>query len=123
MKLREVSAVSALLAVSTDTGSKETTKPYGVRCLFFTQLHLLGKWKKQHRCFTHHWAHLQAFPGGSVVKNPPANAGDVGSTSGLVRSPGEENGNPLQYSCLRNPMGRRTWRATVHRAAEESDMT
>ena len=45
-------------------------------------------------------------PGGSVVKNPPANAGDVGSISGLRRSPGEGNGNPFQYSCPVNPMDR-----------------
>ena len=53
------------------------------------------------------------FPGGSVVKNPPANAGDVGSISGLGRSPGGENGNPLQYSCLEKSclMHRGTWRA------------
>ena len=38
-----------------------------------------------------------------MVKNPPANAGDVGSIPGLGRSPGEDNGNPLQYSCLGNP--------------------
>ena len=44
------------------------------------------------------------FPGGSVVKNPPANAGDSGSLPGLGRSPGERSGNPLQYSCLRNSM-------------------
>ena len=44
------------------------------------------------------------FPGGSVVKNLPTNAGDVGLIPGLGRSPGEENGNPLQYSCLENPM-------------------
>ena len=42
-------------------------------------------------------------PGGSVVKNPPANAGDLGSILMLGRSPGERNGNPLQYSCLGNP--------------------
>ena len=46
------------------------------------------------------------FPGGSVVKNPPANAGDVGLIPGSGRSLGEENGNPLQYSCLGNPMKR-----------------
>ena len=40
------------------------------------------------------------FPGGSVVKNPPANAGDLGSISGSGRVPGEGNGNPFQYSCL-----------------------
>ena len=45
-------------------------------------------------------------PGGSVVKNPPANAGDTGSIPGSGRSPGEGNGNPLQYSCLENPMDR-----------------
>ena len=46
------------------------------------------------------------FLGGSVVKNPPANAGDAGSVPGSGRSPGEGNGNPLQYSCLGNPMDR-----------------
>ena len=44
------------------------------------------------------------FPGGTVIKNPPANAGDACSIPGLGRSPGEENGNPLQYCCLGNPM-------------------
>ena len=44
------------------------------------------------------------FPGGSVVKNLPANAGDVALIPGLGRSPGEENGNLLQYFCLGNPM-------------------
>ena len=47
------------------------------------------------------------FPGGSVVKNPPANAGNGGSNPGLGRCSGEGNGNPLQYSCLGNPMDRR----------------
>ena len=53
-----------------------------------------------------------------VVKNPPANARDlrdVGSIPGSGRSPGEENGNPLQYSCLESPMDRGAWRAAVHR--------
>ena len=54
------------------------------------------------------------FPGGSVVKNPPANAGDSGSIPGMGRSPGEGNGNPLQDSCLGNPMDRGAWWATVH---------
>ena len=52
-----------------------------------------------------------------VVKNPPASAGDardVGSIPGSGRSPGGGHGNPLQYSCLENPMGRGTWWATVH---------
>ena len=58
------------------------------------------------------------FPRGSVVKNLPANAGGVGSIPRLGRSPGEGNGNPLQYSCLGNPMDRGAWRATVHGVAK-----
>ena len=57
------------------------------------------------------------FPDGTTVKNLPANAGDIrnlGSIPGLGRSPGGGNGNPLQYSCLENPMDRETWWATVH---------
>ena len=57
------------------------------------------------------------FPGGSVVKNLPANAGVGSSIPGLGRSPGEANGNPLQYSCLGNPMDRGAWWATVHGVA------
>ena len=49
------------------------------------------------------------FPGGSEGKVPAYNAGDLGSIPGLGRSPGEGNGNPLQYSCLENPMDRRAW--------------
>ena len=48
------------------------------------------------------------------MKNPPANVGDVSSVPGLERSRGEGNGNPLQYSCLGNPMDRGAWWATVH---------
>ena len=53
------------------------------------------------------------FPGSLVVKNLPSNE-DVGLIPGLGRSPGEENGNPLQYSYLGNPMDRGAWQATVH---------
>ena len=63
----------------------------------------------------------QGFPGGSVVKNPPANAGDPVPGSG--RSPGEGSGHPLQYSCLGNPMDRGAWQAIVHGVAKELDMT
>ena len=49
------------------------------------------------------------FPGGSAVKNLPASAGDMGSIPGSGRSPGEGNGNPLQYPCLRNPLDRGAW--------------
>ena len=52
------------------------------------------------------------FPGGSVLKNPPANAGHVGLIPGLERSPGVGNGNPLQYYCLGNSMDRGAWQAT-----------
>ena len=50
---------------------------------------------------------------GSVVKKPPANAGDIGSIPGLGRSPGGGHGSPLQYSCLENPMDGGAWWATV----------
>ena len=63
------------------------------------------------------------FPGGSVVKNPPAYAGDSGFISGSGRSPGGRNGNPLQDFCLENPMDRGAWQAIVHGVAKESDMT
>ena len=65
----------------------------------------------------------QHFPGGSVVKNLPANTVDMSSIPGSGRSPGVGNGNPLQHSCLGNPMGRGAWRATVHGVAKELDMT
>ena len=58
-----------------------------------------------------------------MVKDPPANAGDTGSIPGSGRSPGEGNGNPLQYSCLGNPMDRSTWWVTVHGVTEELDTT
>ena len=61
---------------------------------------------------------IPGFPGGSVVKNPPASAGDSGSITRLGRSPGEGNGNPLQYSRLGNPMDRGAWQATVHGATK-----
>ena len=54
------------------------------------------------------------FPGGSMVKNPPANAGDMSLIPGLERFLREGNGNPLQYSCLGNPMDRGARWATVH---------
>ena len=63
------------------------------------------------------------FPGGSVVRNPPANAVDVCSVHGSGRSPGGGNSNPLQYSCLGNPMDGGAWRAIVHGVAKELNMT
>ena len=58
------------------------------------------------------------FPGGSVVKNLPANAGDVGPIPWSGRSPGGGHGNSLQYSCLENSMDRGAWSATVHEVAK-----
>ena len=58
------------------------------------------------------------LPGDLGVKNPPVNAGDVGSIPGLGRSPGGENGNPLQYSSLGKPMDRGAWWAAVHGVAK-----
>ena len=70
-----------------------------------------------HSCFeTPNWEILgwQALPGDSEVKTSAWNAGDLGSIPGLGRSPGERNGNPLQYSCLENPVEGGAWWATVH---------
>ena len=58
------------------------------------------------------------FPGGSEVKASACDAGDLGLIPGSGRSPGEGNGNPLQYSCLENPMYRGAWWATVHGVAK-----
>ena len=62
---------------------------------------------------------LMAFPVGTVGKEPACNAGDAGDVSsipGLGRFSGGGHGNPLQYSCLENPMDRIAWQATVHRS-------
>ena len=86
---------------------------------------LAGKGRESSVC-----VHMQIIglgPGGSVVKNPPAKAGDVGSSLGqedplkekmASHSPGGGHGNPPQYSCLENDMDRGAWWATVHRVAE-----
>ena len=63
----------------------------------------------------------QDFPGGTTCKESACNAGDGGSISGWGRSPEEGEGNPLQCSCLENPMDREAWWATVHGVSKESD--
>ena len=71
-------------------------------------------------------AHEDFQVAGTVVKNPPASAGDirdVSLTPELVRSPGEGNGNPFQYSCLENSMDRAAWWATVYGVIKELDPT
>ena len=62
--------------------------------------------------------YAMGFPGGSEVKASAYDARDLGSIPGSGRSPGEGNGNPLQYSCLKNPMDRGAWWTTVHGVAE-----
>ena len=76
--------------------------------------------KSRYRSFYCHFRASQAqhFPGGSGGKASVYNAGDPGSIPGSGRSPGEGNGNPLQYSCLENPMDRAAWSATVHGVAK-----
>ena len=63
------------------------------------------------------------FPSGSVVKILPANVGDMGLIHGSGKSPGEENGNPLQYSSLENLMDTGAWQTTVHGITKELDTT
>ena len=64
---------------------------------------------------------IMCFPAGLMVNNPLANAGDAGLMPGSGGSPGEGNGNLLQYSYLGNPMDKGAWQATVHGVAKESD--
>ena len=66
---------------------------------------------------------MEGVPGGSVVKNSPANGGDISSIPGLGRFSGVGNGNPLQYACLRNPMNKGDWQATVQGTVKELDTT
>ena len=75
----------------------------------------------QSRMILHTLRDIWGFPGGAVVKNPAANAGDardLGLIPGLGRSPGGGHSNPLQYSCLENLMDRGAWWAAVHRVTE-----
>ena len=79
-----------------------------------------------------HLIFISILQGGALIiglpqwlsgKESTCNAGDAGSTPGLGRSPGEGNGNSLQFSCLGNPMDSRVWRATDHGVTKESDTT
>ena len=74
--------------------------------------------------FTNSSTVSKGFPGGSEVKASACNVGDLGSIPGSGRSPGEGNGNPVQYSCLENPVDGGAWWATVHGVAKSrSDTT
>ena len=91
----------------------------------------IGKWILKHwtieEILTIKLFLIKGFPGGSEVKASASNTGDLGSIPGLGRSPGEGNGNPLQYSCLEKPMDGGAWWATVHGVAKSrtrlSDLT
>ena len=83
----------------------------------------LAQVKSQGNTFLTSTLLVAGFLGGSVVKNPPANAGDAGSGPGSERPPREGNGNPLKYSCLENPMDRGTLTATVHGVTKELGTT
>ena len=71
-------------------------------------------WDNQENLNNYQLLDIKGFPGGSDSKESASNAGDLGLIPGLGRSPGKRNGNPLQYSCLENPMDRGVWQATVH---------
>ena len=85
-----------------------------------------GIYKQSMYVCVHLWTKLNrdyiyiSFPYSSVDKESACNAGDLGSIPGSGRSPGEENDNELQYSCLENPMDRGTWQATVHWVTHKS---
>ena len=68
--------------------------------------------------FVLYWKLIQGFPGSSKGKESACNVEDPGLIHGLGRSPGEGNGNPLQYCCRENPMDKRAWWATVHGVAK-----
>ena len=99
------------------TSSYRMSKFWGCTCNVMTVSNntVLFTWKLEEN---RSW---KGFPGGSGVKNLPANTGDTRDTCsipGLGRPPGGGNGNPLQYSCLKNPMDRGAWQATVHGVAK-----
>ena len=77
----------------------------------------------KHNTYLKSLLNLSGFPGGSAVKNRLANSGDAGLIPGSGRSPGGGHDNPLQYSCLENPMDRGAWWAIVHEVTKGSDMT
>ena len=87
-------------------------------------LYLGAKWLYTITFLVRTWTQpLRGFSGGSVIKNLPANAGDVRLIFGSGRSIGGGNGNPLQYSCLQNSMDRGAWQDTVHGVTKEPDTT
>ena len=101
------------LTFSSPVATAEFSKFAGILSASLLPLHLNNEpW------FSKLYSWWMSFPGGSVVKNLPAKAGDMSLIPGSRRSPGEGNGNPLQCSCLENPTDRGTWWATVHGVAK-----
>ena len=88
--------------------------------MYIAALFTIARTWKQHRCLSaDEWTKklcyiYMGFPGSSDSKESPYSAGDLGSIPGPRTSPGEGNGNPLQYSCLENPMHKGAWQASVH---------
>ena len=96
-------------------GQEEGRK--SIKCFLQSVLPLLSPFPPYPQAQAH-WIPILPPLGGSEVKVSACDAGDPGSIPGLGRSPGEGNGNPLQYSCLENPMDRGAWRAIVHGVAK-----
>ena len=84
---------------------------------YFAIMSFVGTYELQSICMTLMWL-FWGFPGGSESKESSCNAGDPDLIPGSGRSPGERNGDPLQYSWLKNPMHRIAWWATAHGVAE-----
>ena len=95
----------------------------GLRSLLGYSPQVAKSWTRLSDFASHFTNRGKGFPGGSVAKNPLANAGDMSSFPGLRRSPGEGNGNPLQNSSLENSMDRGARWAIAHGVAKESDVT
>ena len=129
------------VALGTPLSMEFSGKSTGVGCHFLLQGIFLGQGSNPRLLYLLHWqvcplplCHLGkhhtylslyiniGFPGGSDGRESACNAGDLGSIPELGRSPGGGDGNPLQCSCLENPMVRGAWRATVH-GVRESDTT
>ena len=92
-------------------------KAFEINTIHYVHLKVHYDWKNILGSF--YWnQHFMDFPGGSALKDLPSNEGDAGLIPGSGKFPGEGNGNPLQCSCLGNPMDRRAWQATVHGVAK-----
>ena len=106
-------AMEAQLSVYTDSFQALQYLSYQ-----FLSVHMIHEALCTSQSSTAHLCAYLGFPGGSDVKTSACKVGDLGSTPGLGRSPGEGNGNPLQYFCLENSMDGGAWQATVHVIAE-----